>query len=147
MTTYANLLADYKTRMRTVVYMMVANLVWLVLFLPVFPVPEEASESLGAGGGFMCLGLWILAMIFFAAFLVRMVLRSHEVYAVLGCMVSWAFFVALVSFGYPIWVYALNILVPGGLTIAVVRMMRVMRRTRWGHPPRPPTEYPVAGRP
>ena len=146
MTTEGEVLTEYRTRLRLVVLTMVLNLLWMIFFLPIFPVPDDTSDSIGAGGAFMCFGLWMGLLVLFSAMLLWVVVKGNEVAMVLGSIMTWLFFFGIISLGYAVWILLLNILIPMSLTASIVMMIRLTEKMRSVRDPEEPIDYPVARR-
>ena len=140
------MLKEYRATLRTVVYAMVLNLVWIIFFLMVFPLPEETEDSMGAGGGIMCFVMWIGLMVLFSASLLWVVVKGNEIPMFFGCVLSWLFFIGIISLEYSLWMLMLNSLVPLALTVALVRMFRLTEKMQRVRGELHPIDYPVARR-
>ena len=123
-------MAEYEGNYRWLVTTMVLNLSWMVLFLAVFPIPEEGSESLGAGGAIMCLVLWMGLLVLYSATLLWVLVAPRDVAMASGFIMPWLFFAAILSFGYPWWVLLLNGLVPAAVTVPALRMIAFLNRLK-----------------
>ncbi len=130
MTTYKALVAEYKRHYRLVVTTMFLNLMWMVLFLLVFPVPEEGSESLGTGGAIMCFVLWISLLVLYFTTLLWVLVRPKDYTMAFGSIMPWLFFIGILSFGYPWWILLLNSLVPVAVTIPAMRMVVFLNKIK-----------------
>jgi hypothetical protein len=135
---------EYRSNLKLIIFLMTVNLLWIILAIMIFPIPEEQSESLGTGGAFMCLGLWIGLIVTFSATLVWMAIKNSVDAATLGCLMALLFFIALISFGYSLWELLFFSIFPASLIAGVVKMLVLLQKIGEIKTFEPTTDYPVA---